>query len=200
MTTGALWDNITTSPAVLAARRALDDLPSHADFPDPMAGRLYVAGPTAPIRNIRRQMNVMNMPSGMFLGEIFERRVFDELYTYHRRRNYLQSLDQFARDAQFEYHLTYKSNATREEDDPARDVNDRRWRGLELCITPSPIVLFETDTLDWIAFVRAWIDWLIPWFVGSIEIILCDFARIPLLVTLGAAVTIYKRATVGVAA
>lgn len=179
--TTRLWQNLTESPAVLASRRALVDLPKSAGFPDPMDVRLYVMGDTMPIENIRRQFEAMDMPSGMYLGEVFERRVYNHLIQYHLLRDHEVSVEQFASDAQFSYRLN-------------KEPSSGRWTSLDICVTPSPIVLVEGAGADWIEFVTNWLNWLLPWFSGAITITLCTFAETGLYLIPGAAATVHRRA------
>lgn len=171
--TTSTWETIDESPAVLAVRTALDN---NTFIPNPNDVRMYVTGATMPIENLRQQLLKHQMPSGQFLGPTFERRVFTNRWFYFGNRNRRSGLLQFSRDAQFEFELLDWTAA-----------QDGQYVGMNLCVTPSPLV---DPTTDWLTFVQEWCEWLFPYFEGALQVVICNNASLDFDVQIGAAAVV----------
>ena len=161
-----VWQTVQESPAVEAAELAISRLRENAGFPNPFNVKLYVRGETMPIENLRRQLRDMDVPSGEFLGEEFERKVFTGKYFYYNNRNRASGLDLFAEDALFSWIIL-----------SWMDASDGQHEGINLCITPTPLA---TANNDWLAFVKEWVEWILPHFEGAVTIVLCETATVNL--------------------
>lgn len=165
------WNTIAESPAVLAVEDALEMLNVFSSVPNPLDIRVFIAGLTMPLGNLRAELERQGMPSGEFLGESFERKVYTGRYGYFSNRNRASGLNSLARDAQF----TYLVNSW------TLDALGKRV-GIELCVTPSPLV---PSNNAWLTFVREWVEWLLPHFKGAVSVVLCVAADINLTLQVG---------------
>ena len=158
------WLTIADSPTVLATRELLmllneriADVSGATNFEEPLNIRRYVRWDSAPLENIKEFLEFLGLPSGGFLGEEFERRIYRDLFELFQSRNYRAGLTLLEQEAEASItHWWTFANGVRIH--------------LNLCVTPSAL---STLTPDYAVGMSNWCRWLIEWWAENMSVFLC---------------------------
>ena len=142
---------------VSAVRAVLDQLTVSGISKEPVNPGDYVHWETIPVDNIELLLAFFGIPSGTFLGEKFQRRIYKDLFALFQYRNYRIALEAFARDAQIAYTITFEY------------INNLKV-GMEVCISESPLGI---DLTTYLVGVTEWFKWLIEWWSTTLTVITC---------------------------
>ncbi len=176
MTSQITWVTLDESPIVRAARELLVDIPGLANLTQPFDIRTYTDWLTIPVENIEYLFAFLDIPSGTFLGEEFQRTAYRDLFTLIQSRNYRTSLSVFARAARIAYIATFII------------VNEQKVH-LEICISNTPAGI---DPTTYINRITAWFRWLMEWWRDDMTVFTCQSTELdPRLTIAGSAVHVY---------
>ena len=160
------WVTVADSPTVIAARELLmrlneriAEVTGTINFEEPLDVRRYVRWDSAPLENIKEFLEFLDLPSGDFLGEEFERRVYRDLFELFQGRNYRAGLTVLEREA---------SAAIQHWWDYSNGIKTH----LHICVSPSPLVNPVTQT--YATGMSQWCRWMIEWWAEDMTVILCS--------------------------
>ena len=164
----ASWVTMDESPVVSAVHTVLDQLAVSGISKEPVNPGDYVHWQTIPINNIEYLLAFFGIPSGTFLGEKFQRRIYKDLFELFQYRNYRVALEAFARDAQIAYTITF-------------EYTGGLKTGMEICISESPLGI---DLTTYLVGVTEWLRWLMEWWAASLTVITCQTTSVEINLTI----------------
>lgn len=152
------WDYLENAEFVAQMRHLVyNPLPP---YPERLDVRDWVAPDRMPIEKARDQLDFLQVPETSHLGDVFTRRVINNLFTYMHRNSW-SGLTRTEMDLQIKTIFNWRHGDV---DNPG--VPATRRTAADIWVTPSPIIDL---TPLYVQHIATWLRWQFPYLEGEVD-------------------------------